>query len=210
MEFYYSELMALMLVHFLAVLSPGPDFIIILRNSISAGRVAGMATGVGIGAGIAVHLTYILLGFEFILSHQASYLVIAKYIGCCYLIYLGVRLILSKPETYSEQYNICKASNEKNYFLFFKQGLLTNALNPKATLFLLAIFTSMIHVDTAMGVKVFYGVVLCLLTAVWFMALSIVISHETIRVKFMSIGHWFDRFMGSVLILFSLRMALMT
>src|SRR5690625_7077812 len=89
MSHYLSEFISLALIHFLAVVAPGPDFAVTVRQSLVFGRRAGVLTAVGIGAGISVHVLYTLLGFG-ALMHTTPWLMRgAELIGSLYLLYLG-------------------------------------------------------------------------------------------------------------------------
>lgn len=88
----------LTLVHFLAVISPGPDFAIILRQSISFGRKTAVITSIGIGAGIAVHVVYTLLGVGLLISQSPQLFMFAKVIGTLYLTVIAIQLLQAKAK----------------------------------------------------------------------------------------------------------------
>ncbi len=210
MSQYVYQLISLALIHFFAVLSPGPDLAIVIKNSVHEGRRAGLLTSIGIGVGVAVHVMYALLGVGLFLSNHPTYLSVIKYFGVCYLLYLGVNLIFSKPKTYQEKNDQQDVISAGKNFAFFKKGFIVNVLNPKATLFFLAIFTSLLSLETPMAIQVMYGFYLCLATMIWFALMSLFFSKKAIRYKFLSIGHWFDRIMGMILIIFSIKIAFFT
>ncbi|EBR9282212.1 LysE family translocator, partial [Salmonella enterica subsp. enterica serovar Neukoelln] len=94
--FNQSEFLALALVHFFIVVSPGPDFAVTLRQSIYHGRKAGLMTALGIGAGISVHVVYTLAGVTALMQATPWLMDTAKYIGAAYLIWLGIQFLRSK------------------------------------------------------------------------------------------------------------------
>ena len=67
---YWTEFLTVALVHLLAVASPGPDFAIVVRESVSSGRHTGICTAIGVGSGILLHVTYSLLGIGLIVSQS--------------------------------------------------------------------------------------------------------------------------------------------
>ncbi|HYV33846.1 MAG TPA: LysE family transporter, partial [Candidatus Limnocylindria bacterium] len=89
-----------------------------------------------------------------------------------------------------------------------KNGFLTNALNPKATLFFLALFTQVIHTSTPLGIKILYGAEMSTMTFVWFAFVAVVLSHQKIKKPFVKVQHYVERTMGAVLILLGIKVAL--
>lgn len=206
--FYWHEFLALALIHFLAVLAPGPDFAITIRQSITYGRQAGICTALGIGAGISIHVIYTLVGIGALLHTTPWLMTFVKIIGGLYLIWLGINFIRAKSKTTAElqfdpqQY--ATISNKKAFLI----GFITNATNPKATIFFLAIFTTVVSTTTPLSIQIFYGLWMCFINALWFVIVSLVFSNLTIRQKFIASSYWFERIMGVILILFAIRLFL--
>ena len=88
----------------------------------------------------------------------------------------------------------------------FLIGFMTNALNPKATLFFLAVFTTIVSKETPLSVQAIYGVWMCSVNAAWFALVSLLFSHKKIRSVFLCVGYWFERIMGGVLIGFAVKL----
>ena len=102
---YLGEFLALAMIHFLAVVAPGPDFAVTIRQSVRFGRMIGICTALGIGAGISVHVLYTLLGVGALMHTTPWLLTVAKVVGGAYILYLGVSLLRSKPKTVAEGNN---------------------------------------------------------------------------------------------------------
>ncbi|POA21435.1 lysine transporter LysE [Pseudomonas sp. FW300-N1A1] len=206
---YLGEFLALATIHFLAVVAPGPDFAVTIRQSVRFGRVVGICTALGIGAGISVHVLYTLLGVGALMHTTPWLLTVAKVVGGAYILYLGVSLLRSKPKSTVEGENVVEQSLEQQtLFKAFTTGFLTNATNPKATLFFLAIFTTLISATTPLQVQALYGLWMCFVNALWFVIVALFFSSSRVRVLFMRMGHWFERTMGVILILFAGRLML--
>ncbi|WP_095078792.1 LysE family translocator [Pseudomonas sp. Irchel s3h17] len=206
---YLGEFLALATIHFLAVVAPGPDFAVTIRQSVRFGRVVGICTALGIGAGISVHVLYTLLGVGALMHTTPWLLTVAKVVGGAYILYLGVSLLRSKPKSTVEGENAQAPSLEQQtLFKAFTTGFLTNATNPKATLFFLAIFTTLISATTPLQVQALYGLWMCFVNALWFVIVALFFSSNRVRVLFMRMGHWFERTMGVILILFAGRLML--
>lgn len=205
---YLNEFLMLTLVHFLAVISPGPDFAIVIRQSISFGRKTALVTSLGIGAGISIHLVYTLLGLGFIISQSAMLFTVMKSLGALYLCYLGLKLLFSKaPVQNTPQLKIAIDPDQHHHKRAFMLGFMTNLFNPKATLFFVAIFTTIVSVDTPIAVQSLYGLWLCISTTLWFSLVSFFFSQQKIRDKFIRYSYLFDRLMGLVLLIFAVRLA---
>ncbi|MXR31195.1 LysE family translocator [Pseudomonas sp. PICF6] len=206
---YLGEFLALATVHFLAVVAPGPDFAVTIRQSVRFGRWIGICTALGIGAGISVHVIYTLLGVGALMHTFPWLLMVAKVVGGSYILYLGVSLLRSRPKSTLEgEHPIAQNAARQTPFKAFVTGFLTNATNPKATLFFLAIFTTLISTTTPLQIQALYGVWMCLVNALWFVVVALFFSSARVREVFMRMGHWFERTMGVILILFAGRLIL--
>ena len=203
---YSSEFIVLAVAMFFALLSPGPDFAMIVKQSVSYGRRASIFTSIGIGLGISVHIVYTLLGIGLIISKSIILFNIIKYLGAAYLIYIGYKSLKSKGISLqtNEEKEVEKISDFKSFYL----GFLCNALNPKATLFFLSMFTVIISPNTPLDVQAFYGLFCILATTCWFLFLSLILSHSKVKNFLSSFGKWFDRTIGIVLISLGIKVAL--
>lgn len=203
---YSSEFLVLALVHFLAVVLPGPDFVITVRNSIRYGYFIGAITALGIGVGISIHVFYTLIGLGIIIQHSPWLMSIFRILGALYLIYLGWNLLKTKS-THSD---IIIANNDQalNKWNAFSMGFMTNALNPKATIFFLSIFTTLVSVTTPVKIQVFYGLWMCAVNALWFIIVAKLFSYAYIRNQFLKKINIFEKLMGGILIILALTLLL--
>lgn len=195
------------LVHLLAVMSPGPDCIMVMKNALTYSRKAGVWTAVGIAAGISVHVFYSLAGLALIIAQSILLFNTFKLLGAAYLIYLGIKSFLSK----SSQLELDRTRESRpdlTRLQAVKIGFLTNVLNPKATLFFLSLFTLVISPDTSAPVLGLVSVIMIANTALWFMLLSVIITHHRIRVVFERFQNVFNKTFGGILIAFGIKVAL--
>ena len=130
------------LLNLLAAVSPGPDFVMTVRNSLCYSRRAGIYTAVGISLALLVHLFYCAAGIGYIISKSVLLFSVLKMLGAGYLIYLGIGSILAKGSRLDMMNE--KAGTDLTKFQAFRMGFLTNVLNPKATLFFMSLFTLVI------------------------------------------------------------------
>lgn len=204
---YLGEFIALATIHFLAVVAPGPDFAVTVSQSIRFGRKIGFYTALGIGAGISVHVIYTLLGVGALMHAWPSLMIAAKVMGAAYVLYLGIQLLRAKSKPVSTT-EIIRLNNGQTPWKAYVTGFLTNATNPKATLFFLAIFTTIVSATTPIRIQMLYGIWMCTVNAVWFILVSALFSSPKVRETFLHLGHWFERLMGLVLVVFAARLLL--
>ncbi|RRV58622.1 LysE family translocator [Stutzerimonas stutzeri] len=204
---YWMEFMTVALVHLLAVASPGPDFAVVVRESVAQGRRAGSWTALGVGCGIFVHVAYSLLGIGLIVSQSIVLFNLFKWLAAAYLVYLGWRALRARPMNL-EAIDGANAAVARSAWRAFVIGFVTNGLNPKATLFFLSLFTVVISPDTPLLVQAGYGLYLAGATALWFLLVAWLFSRGRVRAGFARMGHWFDRLTGAVLIGLGARLAL--
>ncbi|EPZ2475430.1 LysE family translocator, partial [Acinetobacter baumannii] len=176
-----------------------------VRQSVRYGYLIGCLTAIGIGVGISVHVFYTLVGIGFLIQQSEWLMSLIRTAGAAYLVYLGWQCLRSQPNTNIE-INGQLDSDTPSLFKAFTMGFLTNALNPKATIFFLAIFTTIVSTTTPMKVQVFYGVWMCMVNAIWFMVVSVLFAQPIVRKRFLEFGVYFERVMGVLLIGIALRL----
>ncbi len=125
-------------------LTPGPAMLYVVARSVGQGRAAGVVSALGVGAGTVAHTFLAALGLSAVLLSSAAAFQWVKFAGSAYLIYLGLRLLRSRPETNAPP-QVARESARR----LFLQGFLTNLLNPKVALFFLAFLPQ--FVDPARG-----------------------------------------------------------
>jgi len=203
---YWTEFFTVALIHLLAVASPGPDFAIVVRESVTHGRRAGVFCALGVGTGIFVHVAYSLLGIGLIVSQSIVLFNALKWLAAAYLLYIGFKALRAQPAASGsvQEQAAAPARTPRGAFV---TGFVTNGLNPKATLFFLSLFTVVINPHTPLLVQGGYGVYLAVATALWFCLVAMLFSQQRVREGFARMGHWFDRLMGAVLVGLGIKLA---
>ena len=207
-EIYWLEFLTIASVHLLAVASPGPDFAIVLKHSISFGRRTAIITSVGVGAAILIHVAYSLLGIGILIKTTPVLFQVFSYAAAAYLLFLGwgaVRSPAPNSQKTEEGENPIQVISDKKAFIV---GFLTNGLNPKATLFFLSVFAVAVSPDTPNVIKLGYGLYLAVATGIWFSVLSLFLSSKKVTGFIGEKGYWFDRVMGVVLILLAIKLVM--
>jgi RhtB (resistance to homoserine/threonine) family protein len=203
---YWAEFLTVAFIHLLAVASPGPDFAVVVRESVTHGRRAGTWTALGVGSAIFLHVTYSLLGIGLIVSQSIVLFNALKWLAAAYLLYIGFKALRARPAdpAAAEAVVAPVARTARGAYV---AGFVTNGLNPKATLFFLSLFTVVINPHTPLLVQAGYGVYLACATAAWFCLVALLFSQQRVRAGFARMGHWFDRMMGVVLVGLGIKLA---
>ena len=201
----YPIIASILLIHFLAVISPGPDFFMAIKNSLTYSRKIGIFTSVGFGLGIGVHVFYSIAGVALLISKSIVIFSTIKYLGVAYLLYVGVKSLLAKP-TYL-QIEKQKHKKEITPIKAIFQGFITNVLNPKATLFFLSLFTLVITPETSTETITIVSLAMIVNTILWFTFVSIFLTQKRIRKAYNQYQGYFSKFFGGVLIALGLKIA---
>lgn len=165
MEIYLISFLSLALAHFVALLSPGVDFFLILTNSSKHGRASGIITSTGIAFANLVYILLALFGITLIKDNQTLFLTI-KILGSFYLLYIGFLLLKSKKrELFSKK--IKKKDEKKDVIKYFLMGFLSAILNPKNSIFYFTMFSISIQNHTPFYVQSFFALWMFLAVLLW-------------------------------------------
>jgi RhtB (resistance to homoserine/threonine) family protein len=193
-------------INLIAAISPGPDFVMCVRNSLIYSRKVGIYTGIGISLGLVVHIFYSAVGIALIISKSAILFSIIKYLGAGYLAYMGISSILAKKSTLN--INEVHQVKEIPVFQAIKTGFLTNILNPKASIFFLGLFTLVIGSKTPAYILVIITAIIITTAIVWFSIVAILFSQKRIKEYFKKTEKVLNYILGGLLILLSIKIAL--
>lgn len=194
---------SVLLIHLMAVMSPGPDFIMALRNSLTYSRKTGIYTAIGFGIGIGIHVLYCVFGLALIIQSSLLIFNIIKFLGVAYLVYIGVMSIVSKTSNIEvgKQEHLTDISALKA----IQMGFLTNVLNPKATLFFLSLFTFVIGPNVPTSIALLLGVLMMINTAIWFSLVALFFTQVKIRELFHQYQRVFNVIFGILLIAIAIK-----
>jgi RhtB (resistance to homoserine/threonine) family protein len=205
-ESYWIEWAAIAGVHLVAVASPGPDFTVTLRESLKYGARTGIYTAIGIGSAIFLHVLYSLLGLGLIISQNEWLYLGMKWVAAAYLAYLAYLSLRSKPGEIDQLKQEYLAP--PTFWKSFRIGFITNALNPKATLFFLSLYVSIVSQDTPYTIQAGYGLYMAIATTCWFSLIATLFGNPTIRHRYERYAHWIDRFVGVVLLALAVQLVI--
>lgn len=206
MQNYLILIGTVALVHLLAAMSPGPDFLMAVRNSLTFSRKTGIWTAVGFGLGIGVHISYCIAGLAVVISKSILLFSMIKFLGAGYLIYIGLKSLLSKSSHIEIKQEETK--QDISALLAVKMGFLTNVLNPKVTLFFLGLFTLVISPDVPKLVLLVVSLIMIANTILWFSLVAVFFTQKRVRSVYERFESVFSKFFGGLLILLGLKVAL--
>ena len=190
-----------MIIHFLAVISPGPDFIIVTSQSINYGRLNAIKTSIGISFGILIHIILSIFGVNYIFVNNTIFYDLVKYICFIYLFYFSLSLIFSKKK----HNNILHNNNKSIYKNPFLIGFLTNLLNPKALVFFISIFSIFVNQLTPFYIRVIYGMWMVFATCFWFCIISIFFTLDFSKNFLNKYSIIISKIMGIILLIISIK-----
>jgi len=190
-------------VHLLAAAAPGPDFILVSQQTLSNGKRAGLLCSLGIALGLSVHILYSSLGLAALIANPSSALWSIKLLGGCYLIYLGISGLRARAGNHQTEQ--LTTATESSALKTIGLGFLCNALNPKAPIYFVSLFTIVLSQDTPAQHLLIYGLWMMVLQLAWFSFLTLLLSRPLVTSKFQRMGHWIDRVAGGAMLILGLK-----
>ncbi|WP_434952218.1 LysE family transporter [Shewanella sp. HL-SH4] len=207
----FTLLASLAAIHIIALISPGPDFAIIVKMASQQSRQAAVACALGIAIAILIHTLLSLLGISLMIRQSPLAYTLVQCIGVSYLAWMGFQALKSALSRFksiaasTEQPTQVSAADKHNTVSFgifkgFKIGLLTNLLNPKALIFFITLFTVLITPEVNLITKIAATTLLFSLSLIWFSLLALVLSKPLIQAKLLSVSHIIDLLVGIIFI----------
>jgi threonine/homoserine/homoserine lactone efflux protein len=192
----------------LLAITPGPDTLYIVGRSTSQGLKSGVAAALGVGAGIFVHTAAAAVGISAIIAASATAFLMLKLVGAAYLVYVGISLIWSS--LYLARTIPLAPVQQSSLQVVFRQGFLTNVLNPKVALFFVAFLPQFVDLNApnqALSLLLL-GVLFNLIGTLWNLGVACSAGWLTEPLRQRSgVGVWFHRSAGGFLVYFGARLA---
>ena len=189
-------------------ITPGPDSLFIMARSATQGWRAGFVACWGVGSGVFVHVFAAALGLSALLATSATAFAVVKAIGAAYLVWIGIGMLRARAEAAQA---VDAAPRVLRYRDIFRQGFLTNVLNPKVALFFLAFVPQFIAPDAASKPLAFIvlGAIFDINGMLWCHALALFTAFASRRLNVgAAVGRWLNRTMGAVFVALGARLAL--
>jgi threonine/homoserine/homoserine lactone efflux protein len=189
------------LAHFLALLSPGPDFVLVVKSAIKNDRNKAVGVAAGISVANALYIALCLVGVGAILASSVTLMIALKIIGGLFLMFLAVQALRAKREDYvSLSIETDPGESTKASFLReFITGFMSGVLNPKNLLFYLSLFTVVLTNDVSLSFKITLGIWMTLVVFFWDTAIIFLLSTKKVRNKFTKLSYYIDKVTGAIL-----------
>ena len=197
-----STFLTVALLHLFAVVSPGPDFVLISRQSFRYGRKVAIWTSVGVAIGILFHVALSLTGLSLLLQNQPYLFWYLKLAAALYIGYLGLASLISKSPINLQNNS---TDGDGRYLKSISTGFLTNALNPKAFIFFITVFTLVINKDTGIVIKSLLGMYMSIATFIWFTFISILLTNRKATERFEKSIPWLEKITGLFLLILAIK-----
>ena len=196
------EFILLASAHFLALLSPGPDFFLIMQASLRLPLRYGLSISAGIALGNALYLVFAIIGFELIRETAWLFLVL-KYLGSAYLLFIGIMLLRTPRQNITGQTSrtfLQVESIARQFVIGFSSAL----LNPKNMIFYLSLFTAMVSAETSFLNRCLYGVWMVGVVFFWDCLVVVTIGREKVKNWLGNTVYYIEKLSGFALASFGL------
>jgi threonine/homoserine/homoserine lactone efflux protein len=187
------------------IITPGQDTFFILGRSLAGGRTAGISAALGVSVGTVLHTVFAALGLSALLATSPYAFMTVKFAGAAYLIYIGIRALLARGSLPAGD-----AGTATGHWPAFRQGILTNLLNPKVALFFLALLPQFIAADSRQKVAAFLALGLSFVTLGLAWCVMLAIAAAKLRGAFLrrpSMAQVLNKIAGAMFIGLGLRLA---
>ncbi len=196
-------LITLASIHFIALMSPGPDFALVVQNATRHGRQTGLYIAFGLSCGILLHSLLSLTGISYLVHQQPTLFAIIQLAGGSYLLYLGYGALKATWQIIQNHDDDADTVNSNDLILTnkrqaFSKGFATNILNPKALVFFISLMSSLVPADMSLSGKGFALIILFGLSLFWFSLLAWMLSTKALQKKLSEATVYIDGLCGVV------------
>ena len=195
-----NEFLTVVIMHMFAVMSPGPDFALITRQSIRYGRQIAIWTSAGIGTGILFHSSLAISGILILIASNDFFVSLLKIICSSYLLYLGFVSLIKSSDFNENSFDTSKWTSAGSFIT----GLITNITNVKALLFFITLFSVILNTQDTWNLAIF-GLYMAVATFVWFSLVSYIFTSDILKKNFLSFFKIFEKFLGLALVIIAIR-----
>lgn len=191
----------------LAAVSPGPDFAVVMRRAVTGGRLHGMAAASGVAAGVFAWSVAAAMGVAALLAASAVAFTVVKLAGAAYLLWLGVTALLAARRRGTDPDQPAAVRGAPRLRASFRDGLLTNVLNPKCGVFFVAVLPQFAPADSTPADVLLLSLVAVTVTIAWFVAVANLVAAFRRVLSRPAIRRSLDAATGAVLVALGIRLA---
>lgn len=197
--------LSLVVICILGAMSPGPSLALVLKNTLSGGASQGYATSISHGLGVALYAAITATGIGMLIVQSPVIFAVIQYCGAAFLLYLGIKSLLSKQPTTPFSHDNQTSKNTVNGW---RDGFLVAFLNPKLAIFFLALFSQFVNADADWQRNLIMTVTVGGIDMLWYCLITLTVSRGRIINRLRANSHIVDKVAGTFLILLAARVIL--
>ncbi len=201
-----ERLVEFSIVYLSAIVSPGPNFIMVVRTGLSHSFYNGFVLVLGLCFGSFIQICLALLGMEMVFCQYPGAIKMIQYSGAAFLVYIGLTALFSKKETPTipSEKDIPVVA-EVHFWKFFRIGIMTQLLNPFAIIFNWSVFVA--FKSDILWINGLYMASALLIEFIWYAGLAWFLARPKFQKAFRGYHHWIERGAGALLIAIAFRIA---
>ena len=197
-----EKLFVLISIHLLALTSPGPDFLLVLRSSLSGKIKKTLICCAGIALAVSTHLAFAYFGLSLIISQSTTLYSMVVIVGCLWLIKTGTSVFLFKGEGFGDVKAVLFSSN----LIAFRDGYLTNLLNPKALIYFVSVISPLVRPGQDNRLFLAVGIIFTIMTFLWFSLVAVLLNTKSVRSLFELYSNTIDKLFSVAILLLAFYM----
>ncbi|WP_373778122.1 LysE family translocator [Glaesserella sp.] len=191
----------IVVAHFLALISPGPDFLLVVRSALRNTRRRAIGVALGISLANGIYIVLCILGVGAAIAHSLWLMITLKVLGGLFLLYVAYHAIKARKSDYAflTQEQMVEHKQTPSFFKEFLLGIASGLSNPKNIIFYLSLFSVALTPDVSLGLTIGLGIWMTLLVFVWDAMIIFVLSQRKVRQAFSNLAFYIDKIAGVLL-----------
>ncbi len=206
MHIHFSSVLEVVVLFFLGLTSPGPNFFVVVESTLASGRRSGLVTGLGAALGDAIYASCGLFGMGVLIVKGGAVLVAIKLAGGAYLMWLGLHMLLRWKDS-RDGIEALAVSQKKSLLRQFARGLSTDIANPKTIIFFASIFALAVHPGTPVAERLLMLLGIVATSVLWRSTLTMTFGAQPVRLVYQRSQRRLEQVFGAILILFGAQLA---
>ena len=202
---HMTPIFSIALIHFFALISPGPDFFFVTQSAVRQSRLHALFAALGISLSILIWSICAMSGLHFLFQKIAWLQQVLMILGGLYLLYLGTLLVksaLQKKLPIQQNTNDLKTIQQQSYIKILLQGFFTNMANPKALVYFSSVFAIGVNINTSLSEQSSLLFLVFFESLLWFSVVAYIFSLQRINHYYQKLSKWIDGLTGGIFISF--------
>lgn len=197
----FPLILTVVVAHFLALLSPGPDFLLVVKSGIRNRKNRAVGVAFGIASANAIYIFLCIVGVGEILSRSLPLMRVLKFLGGVFLCYVAFMALRAKKGDYAYigAASACDAGAKASFLGEYLTGFISGITNPKNLIFYLSLFSVVLNRNIGLSLKVALGLWMTVLVFLWDAFILFVLAQDRVRKAFSRIAFYVDKAAGTIL-----------